>query len=283
MGIYDRDYYQDEPQGLSLGGNRSMVINLILINAAVFLLDFLFRGQLSELFGLQSDLLEHPWQAYQLLTYGFLHDPANLTHILFNMLGLWFFGREVECRYGRKEFLSLYLSLIVLSGLAWMVIHSVTAGGHLANLIGASGAITGVLLLFALNFPRRTVLLWFVLPVPAWVLAVLLVFGDLFGATSRGPAGNVAYTCHLAGAVLALVYFRTGWSLVRLLPGSFPTSRLRRRPRLRVHDPEEREDQLQQQVDEILKKIQEQGQASLTSKEKQILAEASRRYQQKHR
>ncbi len=283
MGIYDRDYYQEPQRGIALGGDRSMVVNLILINVGVFLVDFLFEGRLAEYFGLRSDLLQHPWQAYQLLTYGFLHDPNNLMHVVFNMLGLWFFGREVEFKYGRTEFLVLYLSLIVLSGLFWLIIESMASAGSFAVLVGASGAIVGVLLLFALNFPHRTVLIWFVLPVPAWVLAVLLVVGDLMGATSRSMAGNVAYTCHLSGAAMAFMYYISGVRLTALAAGSFSLRRLPRSPRLKIHDPEKRDRDLQQQVDDILRKIQQEGQESLTRAEKRTLEEASRRYQQKHR
>jgi membrane associated rhomboid family serine protease len=281
MGIYDRDYYQERRPRVQYGGDRPMVVNLLIATVGIFVADLFLQGELSRYFALRSDLASRPWQAYQLLTYGFLHDTHNLVHIVSNMLGLWFFGREVEWRYGRTEFLWLYLSLIILSGMAWLAMEQLTATGF-AQLIGASGAVTGVLLLFALNFPHRTVLLWFALPIPAWLLAVLLIVMDLRGATTR--AGNVAYTCHLAGAALAFLYFRTGWTLQRLLPSRIDWKKLLlRRPKLRVHQPESGENDFRTRVDEVLKKIQEHGQDSLSESDRQVLADASRRYQKKRR
>ena len=110
---------------------------------------------------------------------------------------------------------------------------------------------------------------------------VLLILLDLNGAFDSRD--SVAYTCHLGGAAFAFLYFRTGWHLGRLLPGMPSLKKLKPRPRLRVHDPDKHEQNLSQQVDQILKKIQEKGQDSLSKKERKILEEASRRYQQKHR
>jgi len=290
MGIYDREYYQRQRPGIDLGGDRMMVTNLILINIGIYVVELLVRGEPNEPnavtanLALRSDLASHPWNFYQLLSYGFLHDPRDLRHILFNMLGLWFFGRDVELKYGRKEFLSLYLSLVVLSGLVWVVVEHVTrwaAEGSITHLVGASGAVTGMLLLFAMNFPHRTVLLFFVLPMPAWVFAGILILMDLQGAVTR--AGNVAYVCHLAGAALALVYFRTGWTLHRLVPRGVSLKSVGRRAKLRIHNPPDDDSNLEPQVDEILRKIQQYGQDSLSNKERRLLQKASRRYRERER
>ena len=286
MGIYDRDYARDESPGIRLGGDRMMVTNLVLINVGVYLLQLLTHGErgnhgwITENLSLQSDLLSRPWQCFQLLTYGFLHDPRGLMHILFNMYGLWFFGRDMEWRYGRREFLSFYLSGVILAGLVWMMAHIAFDASH-AMMFGASGGVVAVLLLYCINYPKRTLLIWGLMPVPAWTIAVFVVFMDISGAINRG--GGVAYTAHLAGAVYGFIYFSTGWSLGRLLPRRFSLKSLKPRPKLRVHEPDEKEDKVSQQVDEILRKIQTHGQDSLTKKERQILEDASRRYQQKHR
>jgi hypothetical protein len=121
----------------------------------------------------------------------------------------------------------------------------------------------------------------FVLPVPAWVMAILLIGLDLQGAITR--EGNVAYVCHLAGAAVALAYFRGNWRLARWLPDGGMPKWFGRRPKLRVHQPPEPDADMTQQVDEILRKIQVDGQDSLSSKERRILQEASRRYQKKRR
>lgn len=303
MGLYDRDYVRDRPPGFFLGGDRSMVANLILINVGIFLADLLFSGQISEALALRADLFSHPWNFWQLLTYGFVHDPGDVEHIVlknfahvgFNMFGLWLFGRDVEAIYGRKEFLRIYLSLVVLCGLVWVIVQNllVSAGHplHSEVVIGASGAVLGIMVLYVTHYPRRVFYFWGVLPVPAWVLCVLFLLQDLagFGESLRGAGEHVAYEVHLAGALFAFVYRRTGWNWGRVLPSSWPRSlRLRSGPKLKVHrpsraEPENEEEDLSERVDQILAKISEKGEGSLTREERRILETASRRYQQRRR
>ncbi len=297
MGIYERDYYQGEQSGIQLGGPRTMVATIILINVAVYLVQILTRqgpldvGWFTDTFKMHGDLLQRPWLFYQLLTYGFLHAPFDLWHILMNMAGLWFLGREVESLYGRREFLWLYLSAIVFAGLIWVAAENVAGLLWVAadnvdgqaspppGMLGASGGVVAVVLLFILNFPRRTLMLFPIpIPIPAWVVGVGILAYNLFGAAGGNQDSNVAFTAHLGGAFYAYIFFRTRWSLLRLVPGGLK-AKLRRGPRLRVHSPQDREEKSNQQVDEILKKIQQHGQESLTRKERRILEEASRRYQ----
>src|ERR1051325_4825101 len=108
MGIYDREYYREEPRG-GMFADRAMVTNLVLINVGVYLAQMIFDQQaparldeqpLVAALSLDPGFFHHPWQFWRLITYGFLHDTSNIAHILFNMFGLWFFGREVEGIYG---------------------------------------------------------------------------------------------------------------------------------------------------------------------------------------
>jgi len=289
MGIYDREYYRgDEPGGgISFGtiNGRSMVITLILINVGVFVVDIFSNGFLTRYGALSTDTLLQPWLWWRFLTYGFLHDNSALGHLLFNMLALFFFGRDVEHVYGRKEFLWFYLAAIVISGVIWSAISMVDGTPRGAIVVGASGAVTAAVLLFILHFPNRTVLLFFVLPVPAWLLGILIIFMDLSGATRGG--GNVAFTAHLGGAAFAFLYQRSGFRFTRLFgDGEFMTNLrnvAKRRPKLRVHDPEAQEARFQQDVDRILEKLHREGEASLTSSERRKLEDASRRFQQRRR
>ena len=286
MGIYERDYYQAEKSGIQLGGPRTMVATIILINVAVYLVQIFTRqgpmdvGWFTDTFKMHGDLLQRPWQFYQLLTYGFLHAPFDLWHILMNMLGLWFLGREVESLYGRREFIWLYLSAIIFSGLIWVAAENVAGqASPLQGMLGASGGVFAVVMLFILNFPRRTLMLFpLPIPIPAWVVGVGYLAINVFGAAGGAGDSNVAFTAHLGGALYAFIFFRTRWSLLRIVPGGLK-AKLRRGPRLRVHSPQDRDEQSNQKVDEILKKIQQHGQESLTRKERRVLEEASRRYQ----
>lgn len=287
MGLYDRDYSREHEPGLHLSPPRSATMQLVVVTVAVYLAQIFTGGDASPVtrwLSLESDWWLAPWKAYQLLTYGFLHDSDDIVHILINMYLLWMFGRELEERYGRTEFLSFYLSAIVIAGLVWSGIESAVSGMP-AVCLGASGAVAGIIALFALNFPHRQVLFMFVLPMPMWIVAVMAIAFDVHGAMLR--SGNVAFTAHLAGALFGLYYYRMGWPLARWRSGGSGSFSMRRRPKLRVHEPDEdaedEEDDLSQKVDAILQKIQDQGQDSLTWSERRLLEKASRKYQQKRK
>jgi membrane associated rhomboid family serine protease len=276
MGIYDRTYYRDEESGSLLAG-RSMVVVLIVVNVVVFFLENLLEGfPLRRYLELNSDLLHTPLQFWRLLTYGFVHD--DVLHILGNMVGLYFFGRAIEEIYGAREFLRIYLMLIVMSGLTW-VLAETAAGYQGQHCIGASGGVMGILILFILHFPQQLVYLFGVFALRAWVLGVIVLGVDLLGALPASRSDHVAVTAHLGGALFAFIYYRTGWNLGQMVPSRWP--RLRRPTKLRLHDPEAEERQLARQVDAILEKISRDGESSLTKQERRTLEQASRRYQRR--
>jgi len=277
MGVYDRDYYRvEEPSGLFAG--RPVVVNLIIINAAVFLLDLFTDHRLITWLWLPSDAYKQPWEVWRLVTYGFTHDPKTITHILFNMFGLFVFGREMEDRYGRTEFLRFYLGAIVFGAVVWLLTVQSPLGSR-GVLLGASGGVVAVVLLYVLNFPQRDVLFFGVIPMKAWVFGVIFIMGDVFGAMNRTTP--VAHSVHLAGAAFAAAYFYGKWNLALLVPSTL--LKKLKAPRLRVHTPDEEDTRdLNVRVDEILDKINRQGEASLTKKERLTLEQASKRYQRRH-
>lgn len=281
MGVYDREYYREEEDSRFMGrtGERPIVTSLILINVAVFAIDYFSQGQLTQWFALRANLFTHPWNAYQLLTAGFLHSNANIWHILINMYSLWLFGREVETIYGRGEFLRLYLGLIVLSSLIWVIGENLASGlASPAWMVGASGGVTGIIVIFACLFPRRTLLIWGVLPMPAWVLAALFILLDLVGATQRDT--GTAYMAHLGGAACGFLYYRMRVNLGALTQRSKLGQWFTRRPKLKLRRPDV-DDDLNIPVDKVLEKISREGLESLTRQERKILESASRRYQQR--
>ncbi|HEX5442737.1 MAG TPA: rhomboid family intramembrane serine protease [Pirellulales bacterium] len=281
MGLYDRDYIRDDPPpGFSLGA-QSMVVNLLIANVALVLVDFLFfeNHPLSDYLGLRSDLLHHPWNCWQLLTAGFVHSRRDLAHIVFNMVGLVMFGRGMEEVYGRKEFLRFYLAAVVVASLVWIAVTNLLSRGE-AIMYGASGAVMAVTVLYALHF-RGRIVLTFGIPIPALAMAgIYMVFG-VWGLGNQ--KSEVAHAAHLGGAAFALLYYFSGVNLGRLAPTSLSPRGLRPRPKLRVHEPESREENLASQVDRILEKISREGEASLSAKERRFLEDASRRYQQRRR
>jgi membrane associated rhomboid family serine protease len=292
MGIYDRDYYREPQSRYTLRGPRTIIGTLILINVVVFLADGLLTspdpsqglGDINRFLAVKIETLTKPWLWWQFVTYGFAHASApEYWHILGNMLVLFFLGRDIEGLYGRKEFLRLYLATLVVAGVIWAVVGKIQGVEPEQAAVGASGAIAGVVVLYALNFPRRILLLFFVIPMPAWAVGMLVVVLDLLGALGYSGT-HVAYTAHLAGAAFGFLYYQFGWNLSRWTSGWFSGAWLKSRPKLRVHDPDRRsrrDKELGDEVDRILEKIHREGEDSLTRKERRILENASREYQKK--
>jgi membrane associated rhomboid family serine protease len=295
MGFYDRDYqrgdYNERQPGFHLGGERTLTTNLVIVMFAIYAVQIITRGPrppddgwFTNLFSLHASVVKQPWHAFQFLTYGFLHDVWHFQHIIFNMIALWFFGRSVEYRYGKREYLTFFLVSVVVSGATYLAGEFVAHRElrEIPSILGASGGISAIVILFCLNFPHQILYVWGVLPIPAWVLGILFIGQDIFGAIGRqstdGP--NVAFTAHLGGALFAFLYFQSGWRIERILPSSSTLRRLQPKPKLKVHDPESAEE-TEQAVDEILKKIQDHGRDSLTRRERRILEEASREYQKR--
>ena len=137
-----------------------------------------------------------PWTP---ITYMFLH--AGLTHILFNMLGLFFFGPRLEERLGGQDFLKLYL----WGGVGGAVFSFLFAPQY--PVVGASAAVYGVLLGFAMFWPRERIYIWGILPVEAWILATLLVVGSLWSGISNDRSG-VAHFAHLGGLAFGFAFLR---------------------------------------------------------------------------
>lgn len=286
MNIYDRDYVREDESSFA-GGPWSMVSKLVAINVVVYLAQILFfqnnPRQIIDLFGLQANLPFQPWKFYQLLTHGFLHNPHVIWHIIGNMAVLWFLGRDVEAIYGQRGFLEFYLSTIVLAGVAW-VVYEQAMGSPQAVALGASGGVTGVLVVFALHYPRRMVNLYFFIPIPIWVVATAVIGWDAISALRQQPVDHIAHSAHLAGAAAGYLFFRTRWQLGMLLPTQWIKSW--RRPKFRIHQPEEPAEktddaELKAEVDRILEKISREGESSLTSRERRTLEDASRRYQKR--
>lgn len=281
MGLYDRDYAYEPQPGFHVQAPQSLTVRLMLLNVGIYLLEMFLGMSFTEKFVLYKGWFHEPWQAYRLLTYGFLHDPNSLWHIVINMFVLWSFGRQIELHYGRTRFLWMYLTAIVFAGAFWSVAETI-AGGPGGVVLGASGGVVAVVILFALNFPHAKGMVFpLPIPIPMWVLAVFLVLMDLSGAVTR--AGNVAFTAHLGGAVYGWLFYRTGWTPAGWFTYLKETFTPKRRPPLRVHGTDDDDDAPDDEVDQVLRKIQEHGQDSLTWRERRILERASRDYQNRRR
>jgi membrane associated rhomboid family serine protease len=298
MGISDREYYRHETRGSAwFSGAAPACKAIILINVAVFVLDKFFPLLHFWLNADVSDITEK-FQLWRLLTAAFVHSQAGVWHILFNMLWLWMIGREMESLYGTRDFTALYLSAAVFSTLCWTVVEA-SMGGLASSMVGASGAVMAVVVLYALYYPRREIVL-FIFPIEMWLFLVIFLGFDLLQLTSAS-LGPSAYAAHLGGAAYGYL-FKVGDLRLSRIELMF-----KRRPRLRVVSAEPREpaatrpssgptwssspaattrpsatavvpeEQFDQKLDEILVKIARDGRGALTEDENRILEEASRR------
>lgn len=286
MGLYDRGYYQEERSQWDrheAARERTVVLPLIIANVAVWLLDaFSPEGQwLGERLAISAETLREPWNWWRFVTYGFVHSPlagGNVMHLLGNMLVLWFFGRPVEQLLGRGPFLRVWFAALVVAGAGWALVHWLT--GRPGYAIGASGAVSAILIIFIIRFPQAMVSLFGVIPMRAWILGVMVIAMDVL--SSLNPASRVAGEAHLFGAAFGAAVDRWGWNL-GWLDLSRPWSALRRffsgGPRLRVHRPAD--DSLDEKADAILAKVNEQGLDSLTRRERQILERHSQQLRQR--
>jgi membrane associated rhomboid family serine protease len=304
MGIYDRDYYREGPSYLeSLIPSGLICKWLICLNIVIFLAQLVTHQDnwITNLFILDTDKVLSG-QVWRLLTYAFLHSPDAWTHIIFNMIFLWWFGSDVESLYGPREFLTFYLCSAFFGGVAYET--WAFAAGEYSRCLGASGAVTALLVLCACHFPHRVVYVMLMVPVPLWLFAVFNVVQDLvvFGGQFRT---GVAVVVHLAGALFAFTYYRFQIRLLDLFSGWWSAgwwSRLKRRrtrPRLRLFRPEDAEsadervtvpaagdsapvdEHLEAKLDAVLEKLARTGKESLTEGEREILLRASEIYKRR--
>jgi membrane associated rhomboid family serine protease len=182
---------------------------LIAVNVAAFLLG-LVAPAVTLLFGLRPADVVGKLYLWQPLTYMFLH--GGLFHILFNMLALWMFGVELERMWGSRYFTKFYFVAGGGAALTTLILSFLPAFGdgiYYALTIGASGAVYGVLLAYALYFPHRPIYMYFVFPIPAKYFVMIIGAISLL-ASMGGPGGGVAHTTHLGGLAAAYLYLKGG-------------------------------------------------------------------------
>jgi membrane associated rhomboid family serine protease len=252
-------------------GAIPMVIKVMLIaNIAIFVVQQ-FLPQMILWFGLAPDrfLADFPLKTYQLVSYMFLH--GSFGHIFFNLFSLFMFGREVELSLGSRRFLWFYLVAGVAGGLLTLAVFP----SQYAPMIGASGAIYGVLAAYWLMFPNRMLYLYFLFPVPVkWAIPGMMLLGFLFA----GP--NVAHMAHLGGAVAGFLWLKFDWRWLYIgksVRGWF-ARQPKTRPRSHITEVKRLDNDQQAlwaKVDSILDRMNEVGKENLTAEEKKILEDAS--------
>jgi len=275
------------------------VKRLLIVNTAIFLAAFIASRFgagpwiIDNLALEPRELLFEPWT---ILTYAFLH--LGIGHVFFNMLSLFFFGPMLEERWGSRAFIKFYLVAAAGSAL-FAALEALFIPGIFV--LGASGAVYGLMMAFAMAWPTMPIHVWGIFPIQArWLVAIMAVLSILLIG-----GGGVSHLAHLGGFATAFLYLKSPWAPSAW--GELPPSRrkparakertrsglslgwLRKEPPPPTTTPAPQkpagttnrardEQQLLDDVDRILEKISARGLNSLTDEERKRLDEVSRRY-----
>lgn len=179
---------------------------IILANVAFFVISLFYRDIIDFLGLAPVDVFGRLW-LWQPATYMFLHDPGGPLHILFNMLGIWMFGVTLERVWGTKFFLKYYAITGIGAGITVLLVSllpfAVTRETYHATTIGASGALYGLLMAFALKYPEQPILL-IIFPIPAKYF--VMIVGAM--ALLFTPGGRVSNAAHLGGLIFGYLYLK---------------------------------------------------------------------------
>jgi membrane associated rhomboid family serine protease len=240
---------------------------LVSINFGIFLLQTIARteGMFFPLFGLVPKLVWSEFMLWQPFTYLFFH--GSIWHVLINMFVLWMFGSELERLWGKKHFLKFYFVTGVGAGLVTMIfgLNSMTP------IVGASGAVYGVLLAYGLTYPNRTVYLYGIIPIKS--LWFVIGIGVIAFMSSFDNVSQISHLTHLSGMLIGYlmlkrpVRFNDLWFTIR-----------KRTLEYKIKHEEKKVSQhqeIEREIDSILDKINREGFDSLTSEEHDRLYKGS--------
>lgn len=184
---------------------------LLIANVAMFVVTFVASDVVIGLLGLTPRSVLTEGRIWQPFTYLFVHSPVSFGHILFNMLAVWMFGVELERRWGTTFFTKYYFVCGVGAGLVTIAAALLPFGSARAaydtSTIGASGAVYGLLLAWALLFPHRQILFMFIFPLPSRVF-VAIIGAIAFFSAMGSSGGSVAHVAHLSGLVIGWLYLK---------------------------------------------------------------------------
>jgi len=243
---------------------------LLIINIAVFILVEL-SGQKNDFFlsfGLVPSFVWTKLKIWQLFTYLFIH--GSFFHIFFNMFVLWMFGKDLENQWGTKELLNFYFACGIGAGFM-TVLFGINS---IIPIVGASGAIYGLLVAYGFTYPNRLVYLYGLFPLK--VKHMVLGLGVIaFFASMSASRSNVSHITHLSGMIIGLIvmYFNLSWNSIKIWFFQFRLKNITQQ----YKGKNDKEKQMKQKVDEILDKLNDTGWESLTEQEENYLNRASKK------
>lgn len=304
MGIHDRDYVNPSrgmgSMGSSSGGNSlmssprmwSITTWIIVVNVVIHFFVVPAIPKFYMMSYLSVDTAFQKLEVWRLITFQFLHNPMGLSHVLFNMLGMFFFAPLVEQHLGRKRFFAFYLMCGLSGGLLFVILNMLGAftplnilnDGFHTPLIGASAGVFGVIMANAYLAPNSDVQILF-LPISikmksfAYGYVAIALFMLLNGSDNAG--GEAA---HIGGAIAGFFFIRNSGMLSDFFdvfgdsrePKSGKSRSKRKKSSYRNYNNTSSKGPSQDDIDKILQKVSQKGLASLTEKEKKTLAQASK-------
>lgn len=322
MGIYDRDYYREDSRWSNPFARSQATLFLVLLYCFIFIAQVASTeprrarlgpdpvvaaraaDPLTEALELDvNKVLEG--EVWRVASYALIHQPGYIFHIIFTAFFLVWIGHQVEDLYGSKEYLAYFTLTNLLGGIAYFAVGALTKGD--IPLIGPSGGVTAVLVLFAMHYPTRTISLFWFLPVPVWLLVAVYALTDIAGL-AQGHMNPAAVAVHLAGAAFAFVYHSYTLRVLNWLPIGRRSEKTaprpnRSRPRPRRDEPQPEpaaatssvgaagaaalgggspvDEHLEAKLDEVLEKVQRHGKESLTDGEREILLRAAEIYKKR--
>jgi len=298
--LSDRDYTKVNFRRRPPGGDGGILKPLLIVNVVVYALQVMSRGGLTNLISLDFGSLQQG-QVWRLGTHMFAH--GGFTHILFNMWGLWLFGKPVEERLGGRRLLNLYLVSGLVGAGTWLLFNgSPRPIGRIGNtilvdypsVVGASGALFGILVAAALLEPNRIYML-LLPPIPLKLRTLAFFYGliEVFAMFDQRGSSNIAHLAHLGGMLGGYLYmrwvFRGNWQrLGGGRPGRWRAwNPFRAKPRPQAPPPIPfagggPERNLMEEVDAILDKIGKYGLDSLTDHERRVLQEVREKLKRRH-
>ncbi len=270
-----RNYYRPYRDGQVAYGRPAIpkgVKVLLITNATVYLLQLIIGREMVMLLGLTPVQVLQNLSVYQLFTYMFLH--GGLFHILINMFVLWMFGSEIELTWGTRKFFKYYF----LTGMAGGIFTVIFQPNSAIPTIGASGAIYGLLVAYAVMFPNRMIYLYFLIPLKVKYAVAVFVVLEFMASLSANPDG-IGHLAHLGGAVVGFIYVKTDWRVSRFFRAISPKRMIEnlrfKRKEHKINKNRQETEEIMKRVDQLLDKINAVGYENLSEEEKHFLGNAS--------
>lgn len=262
-------------QGFGIGGGLTPAVrNILFANGIIFLMAALNQQLgyfLSSVFALQAYDVFYQFKIWQLVTYMFLH--GDFWHVFFNMFVFWMFGTELEMEWGSKQFYKYYFICGIGAGL--INIFLTPSDPLYPGTVGASGAVYGIMVAYALRYPDRHVYIYFLFPVKVKYLVGFLALISFFSTWSSQSSG-IAHAAHLGGMLVGFIYLKY-WDQFYKLKSMFHQQKTAKRPaKTTMSGDNEKIEYYRKQIDEILDKINRVGYLKLTDEEKEMLEEGSK-------